>query len=299
MMILIMKCYCRLCGAELNKANGCAAHIIPEFIWREYMTNEDGHREEMILLKKDNMPPRFLRKYGITDNTILCRKCDGEILGKYENDFKEVWEKIFKNGKLYPVEKDGELRGWAKELSGHKDIIAIKLLLFILCCIWRASISTSEDYPIKLNNRKEKALRKILSSRDHDRLLHSYSMICSKFEDGDYSLAVAPYFDRRNRKKLNLVRFYLPLGYVFTIRLGLESIDKKLGIAKFNACSNAFFIANMGKLEGSVSEVNILSGVIRGLRNMYPDDKRRIERGMLEKYDDISSEDVLKVLNGW
>lgn len=32
-----MKYYCRLCGDELSDSNKCKAHIISEFIWREYM----------------------------------------------------------------------------------------------------------------------------------------------------------------------------------------------------------------------------------------------------------------------
>lgn len=259
------------------------------------MTNKDGKKEEMVVLKKDHQPPRFLRSYGITDDHILCRKCDDEILGKYENSFKEIWERVFKNEKTHPIERDGKLYGWAKEYEGKKDIIGIKL--FILCCIWRASISTLEDYSLKMNNRKEKALRRILLDNKHDKLLHSYSMFCSKFEDDYYPLAATPYFDRKNKKHLNLIRFCLPYGYMFTIRIGLEKIDEGMGAYEFGAFKEAFFISNMGKLEGSASEKRLLNSALDGLRNMYPSDKRRIKDGLLKKYDDITEEEIRKALS--
>lgn len=289
-----MKYYCKLCGAELTEHNKCSAHIIPEFIWREYMTNEDGEREDMILLKKDNQPPRFLKKYGVTDDNILCRKCDDEILGKYENDFREVWERVFKNGKLYPVEKDGKLYGWAKEITGHEDVIKTKL--FLLCCIWRASISASEDYPFKLNRRKEDAIKRILLRGNRNKLVYTYETMCSKFEDSDFSLAVAPFSEKINGKKISLVRLYLPKGYLFSMRLGLEPIDKKIKTAVFGSMKNAFFIANMGKMEGSATEGNFMKNVIKALRNMYYDDKKKIRKGLMEKNDDVTEEDINSVL---
>ena len=285
-----MKYYCKLCGTELTKENRCSAHIIPEFIWRDYMTNEDGEKEDMILLKKDNQPPRFLKKYGVTDDSILCRNCDNKVLGKYENDFREVWERVFKNGKMYPVEKDGKLYGWGKEIKGHKDVIKTKL--FLLCCIWRASISTSEDYPFKLNERKENAIKRILLSNSHNKLVYIYKTICSKFEDLDFSLAAAPLSEKINGKKISLVRLYLPKGYLFSMRLGLEPIDKKIKTAVFGSMNNAFFIANMGKMEGSVTEENFTKNTIKALRNMYYDDKKKVRKGLMEKYNDVTEEDI-------
>ena len=289
-----MKNYCKLCGAELTEQNRCSAHIIPKYIWREYMTNKDGEKEDMILLKKDNQPPCFLRKYGLTDDNILCRNCDDELLGKYENDFREVWERVFKNGKLYPVEKDGKLYGWAKEITGHEDVIKTKL--FLLCCIWRASISASEDYSFKLNRRKEDAIKRILLRGNHNKLVYTYETMCSKFEDSDFSLAVAPFSEKINGKKISLVRLYLPKGYLFSMRLGLEPIDKKIKTAVFGSMKNAFFIANMGEMEGSATEGNFMKNVIKALRNMHYDDKKKIRKGLMGKNDDVTEEDINSVL---
>lgn len=77
--------------------------------------------------------------------------------------------------------------------------------MFLLCCVWRASISKLEDYPIKLNKRKESNLRKILLNGGSNRLLHTYSMIHSRYGDKDYSLATAPFSERGN--KINLIGF--------------------------------------------------------------------------------------------
>ena len=285
-----MKHYCKLCGTELTKQNKCSAHIIPEFIWREYMINENNKKEDMILLRKNNQPPRFLRKYGITDDDILCRDCDDEVLGKYENGFREVWNRVFKKGKIYPVEKNDKLYGWAKEIRCSEDIIKTKL--FILCCIWRASISSSEYYPFKVNRRKEEAIKKILTSKNHEKLLYSYETICSKFEDLDFSFASAPFSEKIRSRKINLVRLYLPNGYLFSVRLGLEPIDAKIKPAVFGSMKNAFFIANMGKMEGSSTEGYFMSKTLKALRNMYSGDKEKVKNNLLEKYDDLTGKDI-------
>ena len=258
------------------------------------MTNEQGQHEEMILLKKNNGIPRLMKKYGITDTNILCRKCDDEILGKYENKFKEVWERVFKKGELYPIEKEGRLTGWAKEIIGKQDIITTKL--FLLACIWRAAISQSEDYPLKINSRKEAALKRALTERRHEKLLHSYSMICSKFEDENYPLAISPSMIKGPRKHLGLIRFCLPLGYIFTIRLGQEKIDEKIGVEEFGAFSNCFFIANSGKLKGSESEKRLFKGTLKNLQEMYPGDKRKIGKSLLEQCGDITEEEIKAIL---
>ena len=290
-----MKNYCKLCGAELTKQNKCSAHIIPEFIWREYMTNREGKKEDMVLLKESNQPPRLLRKYGITDDNIMCRKCDDDVLGRYENDFKEVWERVFKNGKIYPIKKDGKLYGWGKEIKGREDIIKTKL--FLLCCIWRASISTSEDYPFKINERKENAIKKILLGDNHGKLAYSYETMCSKFEDLDFSIAAAPFSDKIKKKKMSLVRLYLPKGYLFSVRLGLEPIDKKIRPAVFGSMDVAFFIANMGEMEGSATEVNFIQGTLKAIRNMYPGDKNKVKNRLLKENDDITEDDIKRALH--
>lgn len=289
-----MKKYCKMCGAELNDNNKCSAHILPEFIWRDYMKDEDGHREEVIVVRKGGEPSKFLKKYGITDDGILCRRCDDEILGKYENDFKQIWETVFKYGELHPIKKQDELRGWGKGISEVDDIITIKL--FVLTCIWRAVVSTLGDYPITINGRKEEALRRTLLDGKNRKLLHSYSMICSKYEDDNCPLVISPYLERNNKRHFTLIRFCLPFGYMFTVRLGKKSIDSKLGVAEFGALEDGFFIANMGKFEGSRSEERLFDVALNGMRNMYPSDKQHLGRKMLDRYNDISEEDIRKVL---
>ncbi len=101
---------CNLCGSELTQKNRCKAHIILEFIWREYM-KEGDERENMVLLKSGNAPARFLKSYGITDDSILCRKCDDEILGKYENDFRKIWGRVFKSRDERIIEQGNKLFG--------------------------------------------------------------------------------------------------------------------------------------------------------------------------------------------
>ncbi len=281
--------YCHLCGMRLTVGNKCESHIIPKFIWKEFM-GKDGERQEMVLLNLER--PRILRRYGVTDNNILCRKCDGEILGKYENDFKEIWERVFKEGETCPIDQNGHLLGWEKKLSSHEDIIKTKL--FMLCCLWRASISNNKEHSLKLSARRENAIRRELRQQNHDRLLYRYSMLCSRFEDGGPDVVIAPYCTHKNKLQADLCYLHLPRGFIFVMKLGAGVISKDLEACKFGASRQSFFIINAGKTEGSKIETALLQRTLVGLQDMYGSDKKEIKSKLLSSsaYNDLSKKDV-------
>lgn len=278
---------CRLCGAELTADNKCDSHIIPRFIWREYM-EENSERQEAVLLGPER--PRILRKCGVTDDNILCRKCDGDILGEYENNFKKVWERVFKNGELCPLNHNGHLIGWTKKIDGREDIIKTKL--FMLCCLWRASISSDGKHKLKLNSRKEVAIQRELQRKNHSNLLYKYSTLCSRYEDGDIDAIIDPYCIRKNPLKTSLCYLHLPGGFTFIMRLGTKSISKNLEVCEFGASKRDLFILNAGKMEGSKMEGVLLRRTLAGLQDMYESDKKNIKGKLVSKYKDLSQEDV-------
>lgn len=249
---------------------------------------ENGKRWEMVLLKPER--PKILRKYGITDNSILCRKCDGEVLGKYEKDFKDVWERVFKKSELKPVNYNSRLVGWMKKIDNREDFIKTKL--FVLCCIWRASISNNGDHQLKLNPRKEDAIKRELQRKNHNNLLYKYSTLCLRFKDGDIDAAIDPYCIRKNAIKASLCYLHLPGGFIFIMRLGTKSICKDLETIELGASKQGFLILNAGKMEGSKMEEILLRRTLVGLRDMYDGDKRKIKDKLLSVYDDLSQKDV-------
>ena len=278
---------CHLCGVELSANNKCESHIIPKFIWKEYMM-VNGKHQEMILMNSER--PKILRGYGVTDNGILCRKCDGDILGQYENDFREVWERIFKNGESHPFNHNGSLIGWMKKVGSREDFIKTKL--FVLCCIWRASISDNGEHQLKLNLRKENAIRRELQRGNHNNLLHNYSMLCSRFEDGNVDVAIDPYRIRKNTLKTSLYYLHLPGGFIFIMRLGTKNIGKDLEPFEFGTSRQGFLVLNAGKMEGSKMEEALLKRALTGLREMYDSDKKEIKAKLLPMYGDLSRKDI-------
>lgn len=281
---------CRLCGTELTSNNKCDSHIIPRFLWKEYM-GADDNRQNMILVRGSNT--KILKSYGITDNSILCRQCDGKILGKYENDFREVWSRVFLNGQFYPVSREGKLFGWAKEVNGREDIIKTKL--FILCCLWRASVSCLDDYPIKLSPRRENAIRNELLREKHDRLLYQCHMTCLRFEDGALGFAPTPYYTRKNSSRTKLCYIYLPNGYLFAVRPGIDKNNRKIQAYEFGAEKQYFFIGNCGHFENSKAESKLFKEILPALQGMYNSDKNEIKFNLLKGYGDLSANDVDKV----
>ncbi len=115
-------------------------------------------------------------------------------------------------------------------------------------------------------------------------------MICSKFEDENYPLAMSPSIAN------GLIRFCLP-GYIFTIRLGQEKINDKIGVAEFGALDNCFFIANSGKMKGSGTEKRLFDNAIKNMREMYSSDKRKIGKIFTEQCKEITKEEIEALLD--
>ena len=81
----------------------------------------------------------------------------------------------------------------------------------------------------------------MLLGEKRSRLPYIYSTICSKFNDEDsYCLNVAPYLIEANG--VRLVRLHLPRGYVFAIKIGIESIKDYPDELTFGGLKEAFFI---------------------------------------------------------
>ena len=73
---------------------------------------------------------RCVHNFLTTDSNILCKYCDGDILGRYDNELYKIWGHWYKNRHNYSA-------GNLVEISASSDL-AIKGIAAIL---WRASIS--------------------------------------------------------------------------------------------------------------------------------------------------------------
>ena len=76
---------CKLCG--LNK-NLIKAHIIPNFMYHGLF--DQNHRIREATFENKVYKRNTQRETGEFDKNILCRECDKEILGKYEDYARRV-----------------------------------------------------------------------------------------------------------------------------------------------------------------------------------------------------------------
>tara|TARA_R110000796_G_scaffold251980_1_gene384687 strand:+ start:3615 stop:4370 length:756 start_codon:yes stop_codon:yes gene_type:complete len=133
---------CRLCKKEKDLIK--KSHIMSEFLHKDLF--DENHKLisfEPIELLKTN--PRISRpSSGSYEGGLLCKECDNEVIGKYETYASKLL-----NGKLSKKEK---IRcNFAKSIDGINllelsDLNYSSLKLFLLSLLWRAHISSRDEY---------------------------------------------------------------------------------------------------------------------------------------------------------
>lgn len=133
---------CKLCKEEKDLIR--KSHIISDFLHNDIF--DENHKliafNAKELLKTN---PRISRpSSGSYEGKLLCKKCDNEIIGKYETyTSKLINGKLVKNEKIqcnYSKSIDGIS---ILELS---NLNYSSLKLFLLSLLWRAHISSREEY---------------------------------------------------------------------------------------------------------------------------------------------------------
>jgi len=138
---------CKLC---LKTKPLCKSHIYPEYMYKHCY--DDNHSYIDFDAKEDNHNKK--RKKGIYEK-LLCKECEGHIQ-KYEDYAKSIFyddvkEYIRKNNTPYTVHE-----------YEYK-----KLKLFILSLIWRASVSTINNFSKVNLGKYEETLRNILLNEEY------------------------------------------------------------------------------------------------------------------------------------
>ncbi|QXP79010.1 MULTISPECIES: hypothetical protein [Winogradskyella] len=136
------KSTCKLCKEKKSLIK--KSHIISEFLHKEIF--DENHK----LIAFD---PKELRKTnpsisrpssGAYEGNLLCKKCDNEIIGKYESYVSKLLnKKLNKNEKIKCNIKHSKDKGTIIELS---DLNYSSLKLFLLSLLWRAHISSRDEY---------------------------------------------------------------------------------------------------------------------------------------------------------
>lgn len=213
---------CHLCekGKDLIKKS----HIMSEFLHREmYDENHKLRAFDPKDLLKSN--PRISRpSSGSYEGSLLCKKCDNEIIGEYESYSAKLL-----NGALGSKKK---IRcHYSRSIDG---IIVLQLSqlhyknlkLFLLSLLWRAHISSRDEYnDVDLGPYSEKFRTSILNGdpgKDYDIIIS-----ITKFdEDAGFSTFVG----QPVKGKIDNATYYSIIinGYLIVYHLKENSLSKKI-----------------------------------------------------------------------
>ncbi len=169
---------CAFCD---NEKPLCDSHIIPLGIWRLKDTGS-GFLE---VSTESHLKPKRINKGWF--QKLLCLDCEG-YFGKHFDDF----------GRNFFADADS----WTPITLGPgatffeiKNADSIKLKLFVLSVLWRASVATQEPFAdLKLLPRQEQRLKEMLLKEDGGSKFEFGTTIFKYVDDGRnlHRVAVAP-----------------------------------------------------------------------------------------------------------
>jgi len=214
------------------------AHIMAEGLLKLINLNPNKYEPNFIMLSDEYKKPKH-RPTGSYDPTILCNVCDNKI---------GVWdEEAIKMCRREDFIKHPSSAGWTLD-----DVDHVKLKLFFLSYIWRASITALPEFSkLILGQKHEEIIRKILVNSD-PRDVDSYSVLVGKFtlpdEKKTWGKNVLLPVNNRFLKRLS-VDVYLPNMYKIIVKTDSQPYDRSL-LAAADAIllgtTDSVFVFDMG-----------------------------------------------------
>lgn len=226
---------CRLCDVELNDGNRCKAHIMPRGLLRSMSPKELGN----LLIVGTDMGKKRRAPGGLYDQDILCNVCDNKfgIYDLYALDF-------INNSKLI---KHPSGVGWS--ISGADQN---KLKLFCLSYLWRASITSLEEFRgTDLGAIHEERIRQILLAQDPGEV-DSYTTIFAKFVRADDNLGAVMFPAKVRIRNLTYYEAYLPRLYKFWVKVDSQ-VDPIMSSNSLGG-NKSIFIHNRGNFDSSIEK---------------------------------------------
>jgi hypothetical protein len=229
---------CKLCGVQLTASNKCEAHIFPRSLLRVLSPEEYGQ----LKLVGTDMDRSKRRPIGSYDKNILCSSCDSKI-GIYDS-----YAKVFVTNKHLVPHPSGA--GWT--MTG---VDQGKLKLFCISYIWRASITTLEEFNRTSAGAVHEEAMRLMILDDNPATPSDYTTSVHKFVsiDGKFEGILFPARTRIN--DINHYEAYLPNGYKFWVKV--DSRNDELIDSLSVGAVEPMFIGHRGDYHGSI-EKNIM-----------------------------------------
>ena len=144
---------CRICDVEINTNNSIKSHILTN---SQYIRPLTKTTKSNILGFSDG--EIFNPCHNITDNTILCKKCDNR-LNLYESE----------RSKLFKISPEEII--YDNKFHTFKNINSYKIKMACLSDIFRCSITKIKQFErISIGKKNEETIAKILQNCDCDSL---------------------------------------------------------------------------------------------------------------------------------
>lgn len=190
-------------GYECLSTDLIKAHILPRGIARDIM----GDRNHIMKASIDQVE---YTQHGVYDPNILCAKCDG-ILGKYDDYAIKVFRR-------FPDEHIDE----GNRIFVVPNVSGDKLALFVLAVLWRASVSTRQEFKKVELGPYEDIARDVLFGVNPLNSMRSYELCVYRYE-------YAPI-----NRELRFSSSPLPERYLNGLKLWMFTLDSFSMIAKLD-----------------------------------------------------------------
>lgn len=192
------------------------AHIIPKWAFKYLYPETD--KDSLLLIKKGSTTRRPIGPY---DPGILCLKCDN-FLGIYDNYAKSIL-------------LDGEFIEETELTYTIKNVKHDKLRLFLISVVWRASISSLNEFSKITIGPYEDKIRNILLDIQNNVaniFLKDYSFLITKFNEGQLPQDMVnrniqiPH--KQKIEGVNVIVLYMPRGLKIIIKTDKRKLPETL-----------------------------------------------------------------------
>jgi len=148
---------CKLCRQEKELLT--KSHIIPNFMYKEFF--DENHTALMV--SGNNFSNVQNKQTGEYESNILCKTCDNEKIGKFENYAKTV---LYGGNNIRRVNIPNCINEKNKngiEFTYCQGINYKKFKLFLLSVLWRSSISSRPFFSeVSLGEKHSENIRKMI-----------------------------------------------------------------------------------------------------------------------------------------
>ncbi len=208
---------CHLCK---NSTDFGKSHIIPE----SFFLSEGDATETPFMASNQagNYPKR--RPVGEYDSEILCKGCE-KTFGAWDNYAKVLLLDEFDQLKIF---KEGdEIIGYQRDTFDY-----LKLKLFFISVLWRASISKREYFKLVNLGPHEEIIREMILSGSPGNA-DDYSIQIFRFTGVDYGIPIIMPVHIRTKYDFRYNRIYLG-SYFFDIKLSKRKTPEKYRLGELN-----------------------------------------------------------------